>query len=137
MTTITIKLAAAEWHILGDKLEGIPETILDTIHDTENYNPGGKLSRDEAWEMMQAHWPKYDAKATTKTRTIELDLDDELMVAIVRDAIDTNTWLGSMIDERNDCQESRNAWRRYLRAARSLAAKFNAAGVEVEGVPEY
>lgn len=134
---ITIKLNAAEWDILEDKLENIPETILDTIHDTEDHNPEGKLSRDEVWEMMQAAWPKYDAKAATKTRTIEVSLENSLMIAIAQDAINSNTWLAWMFEERNDSQVKRNAWRRHLRAARSLAAKFNTAGVEVEGVPEY
>lgn len=137
MTTTTIKLTAAEWDILRDKLENIPETILETIHDTEEFNPMGNLNDDEVWDMMQASWPRYDANATTKTNTIELDLENELMIAIVQDAVESNVWLGSMAHERNDCQESKKAWRRYLKAARSLSAKFSAAGIEVDGVREY
>ena len=123
MTTSTIKFTPTEWEILMDPLENIPETIVQSLTDED------EISEEE----VEASWPTIDHSA----RTIEFDLENEVSIRIIRDAVDGNTCVAAAKDVRNDGEEEKKAYRRTLAAARSLTKKVNATGVEVEGIPEY
>jgi hypothetical protein len=106
-----------------DPLENIPETIVQSLTDED------EISEEE----VEASWPTIDHSA----RTIEFDLENEVSIRIIRDAVDGNTCVAAAKDVRNDGEEEKKAYRRTLAAARSLTKKVNATGVEVEGIPEY
>lgn len=119
----TIKFTPSEWEILMDPLVNIPESIVETLVDD------GETSEDE----VEANWPTIDHA----TRVIEFDAENEMSVRIIQDAIDGNTAVVTAKDARNDGDDEKKAYRRTLAAARSLAKKINAAGVAVEGIPEF